>query len=292
MKKLNTSHLYFTRSERDGIIFLVLLILSLGGVYYLVDFSQPSNLDTNSSSLLKLQRELDSIRSIQLEAKQPKIYPFNPNFLTDYRAYTLGIPADAVDKLTAFRAQNKWVNSARQFQEVTGISDSLLLVIEPYFKFPEWVNRPKPKIRFSKPRYIEVSAEKKIDLNVATAEMLERVPGIGKTYSKRIVSYREKIGGFAAIEQLFEVWGLRAEVIEKVSYQFAVKTPVHFEKMNVNTASASDMATINGISFELAKKIWEFRVLRERLDSLDELDKIEGLSPQKLARIKVYLLAE
>ena len=41
--------------------------------------------------------------------------------------------------------QNKWINSSKQFQEVTKVSDSLLNAISQYFKFPEWITNPKPK---------------------------------------------------------------------------------------------------------------------------------------------------
>ena len=44
-----------------------------------------------------------------------------------------------------FRESNQWVNSAKEFQQVTKVSDSLLATISPYFKFPDWVTNPKPK---------------------------------------------------------------------------------------------------------------------------------------------------
>jgi hypothetical protein len=48
-----------------------------------------------------------------------------------------------LDKLFAFRKQNKYVNSAKEFQEVTGVSDSLLKIMSVNFKFPDWVNKKK-----------------------------------------------------------------------------------------------------------------------------------------------------
>ena len=62
--------------------------------------------------------------------------------------------------------------------------------------------------------------------------------------------------------------------------------------MNINKASASDIATIPGISFDLAKQIWEFRIVRERIENFSELEKIEGLSPIKLMLIQLYLQIE
>jgi DNA uptake protein ComE-like DNA-binding protein len=59
--------------------------------------------------------------------------------------------------------------------------------------------------------------------------------------------------------------------------------------MNINSASASDIATIPGVSFELAKSIWEYRVLHEGITHFSELEKIDGMSVHKLAVIQLYL---
>jgi competence protein ComEA len=85
------------------------------------------------------------------------------------------------------------------------------------------------------------------------------------------------------------LWGLSEEVVKNVLNSFTVKTPKKIKMISVNTASASDIATISGISFELAKEIWEFRVLHEGISSLLELQKIEGMTLSKYALIELYL---
>ena len=81
-------------------------------------------------------------------------------------------------------------------------------------------------------------------------------------------------------------------MVQRTLNLFTVKTPKAIAKINVNTASASDISTIPGISFEMAKKIWEFRRLREKLTSIQELDKIEGMTERKLQLIHLYLSVE
>ncbi len=285
------SHFVFNRQQRNGILFLLLLITGLLGVYYFVDFSDEDVLDTTSPEIISLQKELDSLRQIELTSRKPKIYPFNPNFITDFKGYTLGMSLLEIDRLHHFREKGQWINSKQDFQKVTKISDSLLEVISPYFKFPEWLTNPKPKKEYNM-GFKEKLFSEKLDLNKATEEELQKISGIGATLSKRIISYRLKLGGFTADSQLNNVYGLNEQVVERTLNEFTVKTPKEINKMNINVISASDIATIPDVSFELAKRIWEFRILRERIDDFSELKIIEGMSPRMLARIQLYLTLE
>ncbi|HBY69296.1 MAG TPA: competence protein ComEA, partial [Flavobacteriaceae bacterium] len=287
--KITKSHFTFNRTQRSGILLLVFLILGLVCIYYFVDFSEKSTFDTSSEEITALQQELDSLRVSEIAAKKPKIYPFNPNFITDYKAYTLGLSTEEFDRLKEFRSKDQWINSTADFKEVTQVSDSLLAEISPYFKFPDWVTNPKPKKKSFSNYTAEKSYAQKIDLNKATREQLQQVSGIGGAYSDGIVKYRETLGGFTADLQLYNVYGLDAAVVKRALLQFTVKTPKQIDKMNINTASASDIATIPNISFELAKNIWEFRKLRETIQDISELQKIEGLSKSKLQLIQLYL---
>ena len=287
------SHFTFNKRQRSGILLLLLLIISLLCVYWFVDFSQEDILDTSSVEIVSIQKELDSLSLVEMEKRKPKIYPFNPNFITDFKGYTLGMSNEEIDRLLKFRKEGKWINSKADFKNVTGVSDSLLNELSPYFKFPNWVNNPKQTKSFKSERsekgFVEKPFNQKIDLNLATEEQLQQVSGIGEALSKRIVSHREKLNGFSNDSQLYGVYGLDEAVVKRTLNLFTVKDPKEIVKLNINTASASDIATIPGISFELAKKIWEYRRLREKIDSIQELEKIDGISERKLQLIQLYL---
>jgi competence protein ComEA len=62
-----------------------------------------------------------------------------------------------------------------------------------------------------------VVVQKLVNINTATAEELETLPGIGPVCAQRIVDYRQEQGRFSSIEQLLEVKGIGSKSLEKIS---------------------------------------------------------------------------
>ena len=284
------SHFKFSKQNRNGIFLLLLLIISVQCVYFFVDLSS-EDISVNQQELKLFQKEIDSLPLASIENNKPKIYPFNPNYITDYKGYTLGMTNEEIDRLHQFRDRNKWVNSVTEFQNVTQVSDSLLNTISPYFKFPDWVTNPKPKSSGTYQSYnTPKSYEAKIDLNTATAIQLQKVNGIGEKLSERIVKFRNKfVGGFIADVQLQDVYGLSPEVIERITNEFTVKTPRQIQKINLNTATSDQLVTIQHIDYDLAYHIIEQRTLREGFKSIDDLKKVNEFPVNKIEIIKLYL---
>lgn len=286
------SHFKFTRGQRSG-IFLLLSIIIVIQLFYLFVELPTKDISINEVELQKFQNEIDSLKLVEIENNKPKIFPFNPNYITDYKGYTLGMSSEEIDRLLKFREQDKWVNSAIQFQQVTKISDSLLKVISPHFKFPEWVTNPKPKTNFSYQNNSIKTFEQKIDLNTASARQLQRVNGIGEKLSERIIKFRNKFkGGFIADIQLQDVYGISPEVMERVLNEFTVKIPRIIEKVNLNRATIEQLVTIQHIDYELAYEIIDQRTLREGFRSLNDLTKVKDFPIDKIEIIKLYLKLE
>jgi competence protein ComEA len=285
------SHFKFSKSQRNGIFWLILLIVILQCVYFFIDFDS-EEVSVDQSELVKFHKEIDSLRLIQMEERKPKIYVFNPNYITDFKGVSLGMTNEEIDRLLAFRKQNQWINSVKQFQDVTKISDSLLDAISPYFKFPDWVTNSIQKVsttnfyHTSKPK----TFNEKQDLNKATTQELQKINGIGAVLSDRIIKFRNKfVGGFIADVQLQDVFGLTSEVLERITEEFTVKSPRVVQKVNLNNATIEQLVTIQHIDYNLARYIMEQRQLRDGFKSIDELTKVKDFPANKIDIIKLYL---
>ena len=123
MKKLK-SHFWYTKNQRNGILLLLGLILLMQVVIHFVDAHVLKEAGVKNAKVFAYQHEIDSLKTVELEKRKPKIYPFNPNFITDYKGYQLGMSTQEIDRLMNYRSKGLFVNSSKEFQQVTKVSDS------------------------------------------------------------------------------------------------------------------------------------------------------------------------
>ncbi|MDX6747874.1 helix-hairpin-helix domain-containing protein [Polaribacter sp. PL03] len=290
------SHFWYNKSQRNGIFLLLVSIIILQIIIF-IDFSSEEKVDLTTPRTLAFHKKIDSLKLITLEKRKPKIYPFNPNYITDYKGAQLGMSLNEIDRLLAFRKTGKFVNSKKEFQKVTIISDSLLTIISPYFKFPEWVIKRKENTNYTSnsksfyPKKVKIKIST-TNINKATAEDLKTISGVGEKLSVRIIKYRSKLQGFSKENQLYEVWGLDREVASKVLKVFSVLELPNIQKTNVNTVSFKELLKNPYIDYELCKKIFEYRDEVAELQDISELKNIKGFPLNLYDRIVLYLVAK
>ncbi len=279
--------LWYNKSQRNGILFLILLIIIFQIIYFFVDFSSDKNI--TSDDLVELNNKIDSLKNTE-KIKEYKIYPFNPNYIDDFKGFQLGMSVEEIDRLHNYRKQNKWINSVSDFKKVTKVSDSLLNKISSYFKFPNWVKRRNKSTELVKPSFKNKISI--IDINKATINDLKSINGVGEVLSKRIIKYRKRLQGFSYKNQLYEVWGIDKNVVEKILEKFKIiKKPI-IKKININTATFKEVLKNPYIDYELCKKIFNYRDEVAELQSISELKQIEGFPLDKYDRIILYLSAQ
>ncbi|MDA7717063.1 helix-hairpin-helix domain-containing protein, partial [bacterium] len=157
---------------RNGIFLLsILLFTIIIGCFF---YSKTKIPKYNLTELKEFQSQIDSIKEYnEKHKKEYRLGMFNPNFISEYKGYVLGLSPTELDKLYSYRDQGKWINSASEFKKVTQISDSLLTIISPLFKFPEWKKNIAKTKTFSKRKYATKSYSQKKDLNTVIAKNLQ-----------------------------------------------------------------------------------------------------------------------
>lgn len=287
----------FTKQQRTGIFLLFALIIILQTIYFFVDFNLPEKTFPEKEEWMSLQTEIDSMKLAKFSEK-PKVYSFNPNFITDYKGYKLGMSVQEIDRLLAFRKENKYVSSAKEFQDVTKISDSLLSSMAPLFKFPDWVQK-KADFRTEKKEFVQKGNFKKenfkkekivlLDINQATQEDLVKIYGIGEALSARILKQKEILGCFVSMEQMNDVWGLSPEVISELNSHFKVVIPSSLKKIAINDASLKELSQFSYFKYTLAKQIVTYRSMNGNINNIEDLSKIKGFPVEKAKIISLYL---
>ena len=292
------SHFWYNKSQRNGIFILILLIVIFQFIIVFVDFYSEEKVNIDTPKVIAFHHQIDSLRKISLENSRLKFFPFNPNYITDYKGAQLGMSLVEIDKLLAFRKTGEFINSRKEFQKVTTISDSLLNSISPYFKFPDWVVERNQNIQSSTSRDTRLFAKKSkyiltsTDINLAVKEDLKTIKGIGEKLSERIIKYRSKLQGFSKLNQLYEVWGLDTEVVDKLLLVFKVVNLPNIKKINVNTVSFRELLKNPYLDYELCKKIFEYKDEVAELQDISELKNIIGFPLDLYDRIVLYLVAE
>ncbi len=291
MDSNNKYGLKYTRAQRSGIFVLLLVLLGIQLlIYFTGQLRYTPVTNPEAEEWLSQQIAIDSLKR-QNRTSEIQLQPFNPNFISDYKGYILGMTVAEIDRLQAFRAQNKYVNSVAEFRRVTQMDEKRLAKIAPYFKFPEWVNQKIHKTQsFSYP--IAERQEKKdfrIDINKATREELRKIYGIGEALSERIIKEKEKFGAFVSTEQFRYIWGLSDEVIEQLMHHFPVINPPEITKIDINNASLKELAQFPYFRYGIAKQIITYRSMIGPIKSKEDLTKIKEFPVEKVDIIALYL---
>lgn len=271
---------YFNKKQRFSILILIGMVVLLQVVILMLKY----NTTENKSSFVvdtEVQREIDSLKSVSL--KKYEMQPFNPNYINDEKAAKLGMNVEEVDRLSRFRAGGKFINSAKEFQNVTNVSDELLAKISVYFKFPEWTQQ-KQQIDFKKEKVV-----KKFDLNTATFNELIAINGIGNYFANLVLSEREQLKGFVSVDQLNYIKGLRPEAVHVLKQNVYIKSKPEIKKVNLNTASKDEIAQIPYVNARLAREIVVFRSKKEERLNIEDLENISSFPLDKLKIIRLYL---
>ena len=126
-----------------------------------------------------------------------------------------------------------------------------------------------------------------VELNSADTTALKKVPGIGSVFAKRIIKYRELLGGFYSVEQLGEVYGIDEERYKSMKSWFSADLSA-ISQLPVNQLSAKELASHPYVSYKQARVIERQVRKKGKLQGWENLALLEEFTEYDRERLRHY----
>ena len=145
-----------------------------------------------------------------------------------------------------------------------------------------------------KPRYQKqekFTTPGSISLNETDTLEWKKVPGIGSAFSRRIVKYRNLLGGYISVDQLKEVYGFTDELFDDIA-PFIREESFDWDncaKININQLEFKEILAHPYISYEQTKAIVNLRSRTGSIMSINQLNMLEEFTLEDIERIKPYI---
>lgn len=207
---------------------------------------------------------------------------FDPNEYQKEDWMKLGLSEKQTEVILKF--SKRGLRSAEDLKKIFVLPNELFVLLVDSLYFPKQVHTEKSDYQ----EKLEGKNESIVSLNSATIVELEGIPGIGPYYAKKIIEYREKLGGYVGKEQLLEIWKFDAEKYNEVA-QFMVVGNVPLNKISINSASTEDLFNHPYISYAVANSIVKMRIHRHKYGEIEEIKESVLVDEELFRKLKPYL---
>ncbi|MFZ9046827.1 MAG: ComEA family DNA-binding protein [Cyclobacteriaceae bacterium] len=275
------------RNRRGVLILGAVLLVIIYSPRILAGYFQDNSLEYTIEELDHVEKQiLDSKASRKKKyAKKKQRYSvpqaaFDPNdyALSDWMK--LGLSNKQANVILRFTQHGIYSNE--ELKKIFVITDELFGLIQDSTYYPE---RPQKTSIFSSS--VSGTSRKMIQLNVATHDELIELNGIGDYYAKKIIEYREKLGGFHSQEQLLELWKFTPEKLAKISDQLDVSGDL--QKMNINQATYEELVIHPYVSGKVANSIVKMRAQRDGYKNLKDLLDSKLIDRELFNKLEPYI---
>jgi len=127
-----------------------------------------------------------------------------------------------------------------------------------------------------------------VELNHADSLTLQKVPGIGPVFSRRIIKYRDLLGGFYAVHQLAEVYGIDADKYAALEPWFTVDTTL-IRPLAVNQADYRTLIRHPYLNKQQTKILFRLIERKGKLQGWEELRLLDEFPSGEIERLRYYL---
>lgn len=292
---------YFNLSLREQRGFILLSIITLFSVTvpYIYDaVRREENLEYDLVSLEERGTEEidynDHSSSLLLKSSKKgfKITPFNPNGLSIDEWQKMGLSAEQAKVIKNYEAKGGRFKKKEDLSRIYSLSPTDYKRLEPYIVIDK-----KNSDQFREGRIwskVDNDAGKNNDvdrlLDIGNADSADWVAlkGIGPILAKRIIKFKDALGGFVDIAQIGEVYGLPEETYKNIQSKLTVGNSI-LRKLNINSATIEELNRHPYITKKQAQWIISYRDQHGAYKSLQDLIKVEMLNSEFLRKIEPYL---
>jgi len=213
------------------------------------------------------------------DSAKPEFFIFDPNTTTDAEFLRLGLTVKQITTIRNYRNKGGTFRKKEDFLKIYGLTAEQKRALQDYVEINKNEEIDSKEREFKAPL---------IELNSADSVQLKQLPGIGEKLSKRIVKYRDLLGGFYAVSQLKEVYGLSEETFRKIEDKVRIDT-TKIQKLKLNFDDAVELGRHPYLKKNLAKKIVNFRTKNGSIHDLSVLRDSMILNIDEYIRLKPYL---
>ncbi|MBK7787797.1 MAG: helix-hairpin-helix domain-containing protein [Saprospiraceae bacterium] len=302
----NSSIIYFTRAERKSLfVFFLMASLFITMMYAMYRFEKTKVVPfekavTQSMGAQAAEHHIRSkIRIIERKQKSivtTQVFQFDPNSISEDSLKMLGIDAKTSRIFLKYRSKGAKFKSKEQFYKVYGMQkyqsrlDSLLVFNSGESKKEAADVRAfaDNKMPENKETAIPTVKIRIIQINEADSFEWQLIKGIGEKLAGRIVRYRERLGGFVAIEQLEEVYGLRPETFLAISHLLSVDEG-QVTKLRINESTESQLSGHPYIGKKKAMILSRYIKNRGQLHALTDLVASKLFDEEEIRKLEPYL---
>jgi DNA uptake protein ComE-like DNA-binding protein len=193
-------------------------------------------------------------------------YYFDPNQVTYDELMKLGFNSRQAQNLISYRGKGGKFKTKQDLLKIYGIDDNLYRSLEDYIVIHSEIKTLPPE------REVKIA---RIEINICQKEDLEKIPEIGEQLAKRIISYRNLLGGYYSLNQLREVYNIKNDIVENASQYFTIDT-FQIQKIRLNFYDSKNLPKHPYIKQENWRRILEYRGINGAFKNADLLLK-QGL---------------
>ncbi len=220
--------------------------------------------------------------------QQIKAFKFDPNTASSQELISMGLPSKVVNQLVNYRSKGGSFKRKEDLKKIYALSDQQYQQLAPFIILQKpSLPAPKSPSSYTTPSTKIISKNIQIDINIASIEEWQQLRGIGPYYAKKIVDFREKLGGFYSIDQVGTTYGLPDSVFQKIHTQL-VATPLK-NSLVLNTISIEELTAHPYIKKHQAIAIVNYRRNHGPFDSIEKIKRVKVFSEKDLERIIPYL---